>query len=180
MPREHGSPWGATGISRLWFGAVHPKNRTPFRSIVFLVPVALIFAYFAPLDQVITFSILSGLLGYTYMSFNVIMFRKKWPLDYDQTRVHSSVPPAAGSRAAPSLLGHVLCGVPGLRNAARRDDVVLCGRVNMVPLPSLPLCSPWRSVHDAVASPGGLLSSNNRSGRNCVLPPSFLLTFCFR
>jgi ethanolamine permease len=48
---------------------------------VFLVPVALIFAYFAPLDQVITFSILSGLLGYTYMSFNVIMFRKKWPLD---------------------------------------------------------------------------------------------------
>jgi ethanolamine permease len=39
------------------------------------------FAYFAPLDQVITFSILSGLLGYTYMSFNVIMFRTKWPLD---------------------------------------------------------------------------------------------------
>ncbi|MFV0369850.1 MAG: amino acid permease, partial [Hyphomicrobiaceae bacterium] len=52
----------------------------PFRSIVFLVPVALVFAYFAPLDQVITFSILSGLLGYTYMSFNVVMFRKKWPL----------------------------------------------------------------------------------------------------
>ena len=28
----------------------------------------------------ITFSILSGLLGYTFMSFNMIMFRKKWPL----------------------------------------------------------------------------------------------------
>jgi ethanolamine permease len=62
------------------FGAVHPKYRTPFRSIVFLVPVALIFAYFAPLDQVITFSILSGLLEYTFMAFNVIMFRRMWPL----------------------------------------------------------------------------------------------------
>ena len=62
------------------FGAVHPKYRTPYRSIVFLVPVALVFAYFAPLDQVITFSILSGLLDYTFMAINVIMFRKKWPL----------------------------------------------------------------------------------------------------
>ena len=45
-----------------WFGAVHPNYRTPYRSIVFLVPIALIFALDAPLDQVITFSILSGLL----------------------------------------------------------------------------------------------------------------------
>jgi ethanolamine permease len=76
--------WFSMGRDRYlptWFGAVHPKNRTPFRSIVFLVPVALIFAYFAPLDQVITFSILSGLLEYTYMSVQVIFFRQKWPLD---------------------------------------------------------------------------------------------------
>ena len=64
-----------------WFGAVHPKYRTPYRSIIFLVPIALIFALGAPLDQVITFSILSGLLGYTFMPINVVMFRKKWPLD---------------------------------------------------------------------------------------------------
>ena len=64
-----------------WFGAVHPKFRTPYRSIIFLVPIALIFALGAPLDQVITFSILSGLLEYTFMPINVIMFRKKWPLD---------------------------------------------------------------------------------------------------
>ena len=63
-----------------WFGAVHPTYRTPYRSIVFLVPVALVFAYYAPLDQVITFSILSGLLGYTFMAINVVMFRNKWPL----------------------------------------------------------------------------------------------------
>jgi ethanolamine permease len=64
-----------------WFGAVHPKFRTPYRSIIFLVPIALIFALGAPLDQVITFSILSGLLEYTFMPLNVILFRKKWPLD---------------------------------------------------------------------------------------------------
>ena len=75
--------WFSMGRDRYlpaWFGAVHPKYRTPFRSIVFLVPVALIFALQVPLDQVITFSILSGLLGYTFMSFNMIMFRNKWPL----------------------------------------------------------------------------------------------------
>ncbi|MDK1374048.1 MULTISPECIES: amino acid permease [unclassified Sinorhizobium] len=64
-----------------WFGAVHPVYRTPYRAIVFLVPIALIFALGAPLDQVVTFSILSGLLGYTFMTFNMVMFRNKWPLD---------------------------------------------------------------------------------------------------
>ena len=64
-----------------WFGAVHPTYRTPYRAIIFLVPIALIFALGAPLDQVITFSILSGLLGYTFMPLNIIMFRKKWPLN---------------------------------------------------------------------------------------------------
>ena len=75
--------WFSMGRDRYlpaWFGAVHPKYRTPYRSIIFLVPVALMFALGAPLDQVITFSILSGLLEYTFMSFNVIMFRNKWPL----------------------------------------------------------------------------------------------------
>ncbi len=64
-----------------WFGAVHPTYRTPYRAIIFLVPIALIFALGAPLDQVITFSILSGLLGYTFMPLNIIMFRRKWPLN---------------------------------------------------------------------------------------------------
>ena len=88
-----------------WFGAVHPKYRTPFRSIVFLVPVALLFAYYAPLDQVITFSILSGLLGYTFMTFNVIMFRNKWPLGtIARGYVHPGHP-------LPALVLLVLCGV---------------------------------------------------------------------
>ena len=75
--------WFAMGRDRYlpgWFGAVHPRYRTPYRSIIFLVPIALIFALGAPLDQVITFSILSGLLEYTFMPLNVILFRKKWPM----------------------------------------------------------------------------------------------------
>lgn len=64
-----------------WFGAVHPRYRTPYRAILFLIPVAVSFAFTGLLDQVITFSILSGLLGYTFMSLNVIKFRKMWPLD---------------------------------------------------------------------------------------------------
>ncbi len=63
-----------------WFGAVHPVYRTPYRAILFLVPITLIFALGAPLDQVVTFSILSGLLGYTFMPLNMILFRRKWPM----------------------------------------------------------------------------------------------------
>ncbi len=73
MGRDHYLP--------AWFGAVHPVYRTPYRAIIFLVPIALIFALGVPLDQAITFSIISGLLGYTFMPLNIIMFRRKWPLE---------------------------------------------------------------------------------------------------
>ncbi len=75
--------WFSLGRDRYlptWFSAVHPKYRTPYRSIVFLVPIALAFAFIANLGQAITFSILSGVLQYTFMSINVVMFRNKWPL----------------------------------------------------------------------------------------------------
>jgi ethanolamine permease len=75
--------WFSMGRDRYmpqWFGAVHPRYRTPFRSIIFLIPIAVSFAFTGLLDQVITFSILSGLLGYTFMPINMILFRRKWPL----------------------------------------------------------------------------------------------------
>jgi ethanolamine permease len=75
--------WFSMGRDRYmpaWFGAVHPRYRTPYRSIMFLIPIAVSFAFTGLLDQVITFSILSGLLGYTFMSINIFMFRRKWPL----------------------------------------------------------------------------------------------------
>ena len=75
--------WFSMGRDRYlptWFGAVHPRYRTPYRAILFLVPIAVVFAFKAPLDQVITFSILSGLLGYTFMAINIVRFRRRWPL----------------------------------------------------------------------------------------------------
>lgn len=75
--------WFSMGRDRYmpaWFGALHPRYRTPFRSIVFLIPIAVSFAFTGLLDQVITFSILSGLLGYTFMTINMVKFRHKWPL----------------------------------------------------------------------------------------------------
>ncbi|HEY9039312.1 MAG TPA: APC family permease [Roseovarius sp.] len=88
-----------------WFGAVHPKFRTPYRSIIFLVPIALVFALGAPLDQVITFSILSGLLGYTFMPLNVILFRRKWPLDSIKRGYEHPFHPV------PAIILLSLCGV---------------------------------------------------------------------
>ena len=75
--------WFSLGRDRYlpsWFSAVHPKYRTPYRSILFLLPIALAFAFIADLNQAITFSILSGVLQYTFMSINIMMFRRKWPL----------------------------------------------------------------------------------------------------
>ena len=75
--------WFSLGRDRYlptWFSAVHPKYRTPYRSILFLMPIALAFAFIADLNQAITFSILSGVLHYTFMSINVVMFRNKWPV----------------------------------------------------------------------------------------------------
>ena len=75
--------WFSLGRDRYlpaWFSAVHPKYRTPYRSIIFLLPIALAFAFISDLNQAITFSILSGVLQYTFMSINIVMFRKKWPL----------------------------------------------------------------------------------------------------
>lgn len=75
--------WFSLGRDRYlptWFAAVHPKYRTPYRSILFLLPIALAFAFISDLNQAITFSILSGVLQYTFMSINIVMFRNKWPL----------------------------------------------------------------------------------------------------
>lgn len=75
--------WFSLGRDRYlptWFSAVHPTYRTPYRAILFLLPIALAFAFIADLNQAITFSILSGVLQYTFMSINIVMFRNKWPL----------------------------------------------------------------------------------------------------
>src|SRR6201996_4800151 len=75
--------WFSMGRDRYlpeWFGAVHPSYRTPFRSILFLMPIWAVFALYIPLAEIITFSILSGLLNYTFMPLNMASFRRKWPI----------------------------------------------------------------------------------------------------
>lgn len=75
--------WFSMGRDRYlpeFFAAVHPKYRTPYRSIIFLIPIAAAFGLLGLLAPVITFSILSGLLGYTFMPINMFRFRSKWPL----------------------------------------------------------------------------------------------------
>lgn len=66
---------------------MHPRYRTPFRAILFLTPIAIAFAILPVLlsqptllSNVITFSILSGLLGYSFMVANFFRFRRLWPL----------------------------------------------------------------------------------------------------
>ena len=87
-----------------WFGAVHPRYRTPYRAILFLIPIAVSFAFTGLLDQVITFSILSGLLGYTFMSFNIVRFRRLWPLgSIERGYVHPYHP-------LPCIVLGLLCG----------------------------------------------------------------------
>lgn len=63
-----------------WFGAVHPKYKTPYRAILFLLPISLSFGFTGLLDQVITFSILSGVMIYVLMGYMMFKFRKMYPL----------------------------------------------------------------------------------------------------
>jgi ethanolamine permease len=63
-----------------YFAAVHPKYRTPYRAILFLLPIALAFGFTGLLDQVITFSILSALLAYLFTAIMMFKFRRMYPL----------------------------------------------------------------------------------------------------
>jgi len=63
-----------------WFGAIHPKYHTPYRAIVFLAPIAISFGFTGLLDQVITFSIISGTLIYVLMGYMGLKFRQMYPL----------------------------------------------------------------------------------------------------
>ncbi len=75
--------WFAMGRDQFiprFFGGVHPKYKTPYRAILFLVPIIIAFGYTGLLDQVITFSIISGLLMYAIMPINMVRFRRLYPM----------------------------------------------------------------------------------------------------
>lgn len=62
------------------FSVLHPKYNTPYRAILFLMPISLAFGFTGLLDQVITFSILSALLVYILCAVMMIKFRKMYPV----------------------------------------------------------------------------------------------------
>jgi ethanolamine permease len=69
-----------------WFSAVHPKYYTPYRAVIFTMPIAIAFAFSGYLDQVITFSITSGMVAYVLIPFSLIMFRKMYPQHSSKVR----------------------------------------------------------------------------------------------
>ena len=154
--------WFSLGRDRYlptWFSAVHPKYRTPYRSIVFLVPIALAFAFIADLDQAITFSILSGVLQYTFMSVNIVMFRNKWPLGTIRRGYTHPFHPI------PAVVLFVLCVVTffaiflGYRLAAHRHGGLLHHRCRCGSISTATNMSARRPVHHAVAEATGLLNA---------------------
>jgi len=62
------------------FSKKHPKYNTPYRSIIFLLPISLSFALTGMLDQIITFSIFSALLIYILTAVMMVRFRRMYPL----------------------------------------------------------------------------------------------------
>ncbi len=62
------------------FAVLHPKYKTPYRAIIFLLPISIAFGFTGLLDQVITFSILSALMVYIFTAYMMIKFRKMYPL----------------------------------------------------------------------------------------------------
>ena len=63
------------------FAAEHPNFKTPYRAILFLLPMSLVFAFTGMLDQIVTFSIFSAILVYILTAIMMIRFRKMYPIN---------------------------------------------------------------------------------------------------
>jgi len=64
------------------FSVLHPKYKTPYRAIIFLLPISVAFGFTGLLDQVITFSIISALLVYVLVAVMMFKFRRMYPIGY--------------------------------------------------------------------------------------------------
>lgn len=75
--------WSAMSRDTLlpdYFGKLHPKYGSPYRSIIFLLPISAGFAFTGLLDQVVTFSIFSAILIYLLTCLMMFRFRKMYPM----------------------------------------------------------------------------------------------------
>jgi len=74
--------WSAMSKDMLlpdYFGKMHPKYGSAYRSILFLLPISIAFAFTGMLDQVVTFSIFSALLVYLLTCIMMVRFRRMYP-----------------------------------------------------------------------------------------------------
>ncbi|MBQ9881018.1 MAG: amino acid permease [Synergistes sp.] len=62
------------------FAKIHPKYKSPYRALLFLIPISMAFALTGLLDQIVTFSIFSALILYLITAIMMIRFRKLYPL----------------------------------------------------------------------------------------------------
>ena len=62
------------------FAKQHPKYKSHYRAIIFLLPISLAFALTGLLDQVVTFSIFSALMVYLLTCLMMFRFRKMYPM----------------------------------------------------------------------------------------------------
>jgi len=58
------------------FANLHPKYGTPYRALLFLIPVPLAFALTGMLDQMVTFSIFSAMMVYLLTAIMMLCLRK--------------------------------------------------------------------------------------------------------
>ncbi|HKL11131.1 MAG TPA: amino acid permease [Clostridia bacterium] len=93
-----------------FFSAKHPVYGTPYRAIVFLLPIAIAFGFTGLLDQVVTFSILSALLVYLFTAYMMVKFRKMYPLGEVERGYTSPLHPLPSIILA-ALAGATLAGM---------------------------------------------------------------------
>lgn len=62
------------------FGKLHPKFNSPYRAILFLIPIAAAVAMTGLLDQAVTLSVFSAMMVYIMTGIKFIRFRKIYPL----------------------------------------------------------------------------------------------------
>ena len=63
-----------------FFSKLHSKYKTPYRAIIFLLPISIAFGFTGLLDQTVTFSILSAVLAYIFTAIMMFKFRRMYPL----------------------------------------------------------------------------------------------------
>ena len=105
--------WAALSRDKLLpdlFAKEHPKYKSNYRAIIFLLPIALGFAMTGLLDQVVTFSIFSALMIYLLTCLMLFRFRRMYPMGSVKRVFTAPLFPVL-----PALVAViVLCGLFGL------------------------------------------------------------------